>query len=100
MTSASTLHATARDFAIKHGLTLGRKESGYYYLRHPVTLAETHVSLEPTAKSALAMMGRALRVGPGDRVVLALWPSMTVPPIDTSHMSVDYCGSCGARVYP
>lgn len=67
------MHKTAVKFALSHGLSLGRHENGHYFLRHPLTLEVTHTSLAPTAKSALAMMRRALRLSkPGDRVVLTL----------------------------
>jgi len=67
------MHKTAVAFALSHGLTLGRHENGHYFLRNPLTLEETHLSMAPAAKSALAMMRRALRLSkPGDRVVLTL----------------------------
>lgn len=56
-----TIHKSARDFAIANQLNLGRLESGFYFLRNPVTLKFDAVSNYTTAKSALAMMRRALR---------------------------------------
>jgi hypothetical protein len=60
------IHKTARYFALKHRINLGRYENGYYFVRDPKTLEILHISLYPEAQSALAMMRRFLRLHPVD----------------------------------
>ena len=65
--SESGMHATARDYALKYRAPLGRygkgfgAREGYYYLAGPdsPSLAPKSISMQPTAKSAIAMMKRA-----------------------------------------
>lgn len=59
-----TMHATARNYALKHLAPLGRygngcgASTGYYFLRG-ADLKINFVSNQPTAKSAIAMIKRA-----------------------------------------
>jgi hypothetical protein len=60
------IHLTARSFALKHRINLGRfgdgwgAYSGYYYIGRRAQGAD-FLSMQPTAKSALAMLRRYLR---------------------------------------
>ena len=47
------MHKTAIEFAVKHHITLGRMENGFYYIGHGKLQV---VSYDTTAKSALALM--------------------------------------------
>lgn len=59
------IHKSARDFALRHKINLGRKDTGFYYIAHypaatgPAVIVDH--SFQPSAKSALAMMRRYLR---------------------------------------
>ncbi len=53
----NTIHATVREFAIKHRINIGRMENGYYFIGHGT---EQLHSYEPTAKSGLALCRRFL----------------------------------------
>lgn len=74
MGAGARMHRSAVAFALRHGLALGRYGAGHggraglYFLRDPRTLAEVALSYEPTARSGLAMMRRALRWGQAERV--------------------------------
>lgn len=59
-----TMHATARNYALKHLAPLGRygkgcgESTGHYFLRGQ-DMKISHLSILPTAKSAICMMKRA-----------------------------------------
>jgi len=64
------MHKSARDFALKHKISLGRYDigfgarTGYYYIAETVNSTEPlhkYLSNDKTASSAIAMMRRYLR---------------------------------------
>jgi len=57
--AAKNLPKSARDFALKHRLNLGRDEHGYF-VRDGAEIVERTRSAKPTAKNAIAMMRRVL----------------------------------------
>ncbi len=54
------IQKTARDFALKHSLRLGRLSNGHYFLTNEQG-EQTHLSMYPTAQSAVVMMRKARR---------------------------------------
>jgi hypothetical protein len=53
------MHKSARDFALKHRLNLGRHANGHYYIGGPY--AGLWLSMYPTAKSGIVLMRKFLR---------------------------------------
>lgn len=55
-----SLPKTVRDFALKHKISVGRNNYGYYIREHGLVVEQTR-SAKPTVANALAMMRRHLR---------------------------------------